>query len=144
MVLAGQTIVAGQVPGERVATDIETIDSANVTTTETVVQTVVAPVISGRTYRVRWHGDLASSVAADIFFVKIREDTVAGNTLDFRRYRAHTTDNFPYSTEVEYTADATEDKTFVFTLVRSAGTGNGRLDATSTSPAYLYVNYIRG
>jgi hypothetical protein len=144
MPLAGETIIAGKVPGERVATDIETTDSTpGITTTEAVVHTVVAPVVNGRTYRVRWHGDLASSAAADVFFVKIREDSLTGNTLDFRRYYSPGANNFPYSTEVEYTADATEDKTFVLTLVRSSGSGSGRLDAGTLNPAFFYVDYIR-
>ncbi|MGH3735859.1 MAG: hypothetical protein ACRDT6_09600 [Micromonosporaceae bacterium] len=144
MPLAGETIIAGKIPGERIATDIRTANSAGVTTTETSVQSVVAPVVQGRIYRVRWHGDLASTVAADEFLVRIREDTVAGTALDFRRYRAHTTANFPYSTETEYTADATENKTFHLTLIRSAGTGTGRLNAAASAPAFLYVDYIRG
>jgi hypothetical protein len=104
---------------------------------------VVAPVVSGRIYKVRWFGDLASTVAADQLFVKIREDAVGGNILDWRRYRAHTTTNWPYDTEVEYTADATEDKTLVLTLVRESGTGTGRRDASATSKSYFTVDYIR-
>jgi hypothetical protein len=143
MPLAGETITAGKIPGEQVGIDIQTSDSGGVTTTETAVQTVVASVVAGRVYLVRWHGDLASTVAADIFFVKLREDSATGNTLDFRRYRANTTDNYPYNTEVEYTADATEDKTFALTLIRSAGTGTGRRDSTGVSPGRLVVTYVR-
>jgi hypothetical protein len=86
---------------------------------------------------------MASSVAADQVFVKIREDSVSGAILDWRRYRAHTTTNWPYRTEVEYEADATEDKTFVLTLDRESGTGTSRRDASATSPSYFYVDYIR-
>jgi hypothetical protein len=143
MPLAGETIIAGKIPGEQVGFDIETGDSSGVTTVETVVQTVVAPVVAGRIYRVTFYGDLASTVAADQFFTRIREDSVSGNVLDLRRYRAHATVNFPYRVEIEYTADATEDKTFVLTLIRESGTGTGRRDASATSPSYLYVDYIR-
>jgi hypothetical protein len=86
---------------------------------------------------------MASSVAADQVYVKIREDSVSGNVLDWRRYRAHATTNFPYRTEVEYEADATEDKTFVLTLDRESGSGVSRRDASATSPSYFYVDYIR-
>lgn len=145
MVLAGETLEAGRMPGERIATAIVTTDSANITTTETVVMTVAAPVVTGRIYRVRFAADLAGSVAGDQHFIKIREDSVSGGAINFRRYRVEDTDNFPWGPiEVEYTADATEDKTFVVTLVREAGTGNIRLDATTSNPAYLYVDYIRG
>jgi hypothetical protein len=130
--------------GELIDEDIKTSDSAGVTTTETVVHTLVAPVVAGRRYQLSWFGDLASSVAGDQFFVKIREDSVSGNTLDFRRYRANAAVNFPYYTETRYTADATEDKTWVLTLIRESGTGTGRLDAAATSPAFFRCNYLDG
>jgi hypothetical protein len=143
MPLAGATVTAGKLPGEQVGYDIETSNSSGITTTETTVQTVVAPVVAGRVYLIKWFADVKSTVAGDQLFVKIREDNASGTVLDFRRYRANANVNFPYRTEAEYTADATEDKTFVVTLVRESGTGTVSMAAAATSPAYLRAEYLR-
>jgi hypothetical protein len=146
MPAAGETIIAGKIPGERVATSTESADSANVTTTETTVQSVTAALVSGRTYRVRWAGRLSSSVATDTFVGRIREDNATGTELASWQ----TDSNLPATLglagviEAEYTAGATANKTFVLAIVRSAGSGNGRLEAAATRPAYLYVDYISG
>jgi hypothetical protein len=145
MALAGETIIAAKVPGERIATAIETANSGNVTTTETVIMTVVAPVVISRIYRVTFWGLIDTSVANDRVRVRIREDSVTGNTLQISSNvltDAVIAEASP--TEAEYTADATEDKTFVATLLRVSGSGNEILAAASTNPAYLYVDYIRG
>jgi hypothetical protein len=143
-VLAGQTIVAGKVPGERIATAKATSSSGSIGTTETVVQTIVAPVVAGRIYKITWDGRAESSVNGDDLAYKIREDSVSGTTLQdvaadvaiaTRTWRAHI--------EAEYTADVTEDKTFVATLDRIAGSGNVTMFATSTQPCFLYCDYIR-
>jgi hypothetical protein len=145
MPAAGETIIAGRVPGERIATDIEISNSGNITTTETQVQSVTAPVVIGRTYKVTWSVRVNSSVAADDITLRVREDTVSGNILVTETLDLDVVNREPRLVlEVEYTADATEDKTFSATLVRTAGSGNVILNAASTVPAYLYVDYIRG
>lgn len=145
MPAAGETIIAGRIPGERIATSIETSNSANITTTETEVQTVTAAVVTGRTYRVRWSVRVSSSVAADDITLRIREDSLTGTILQSETMDVNVSNREPRVTlEAEYTADATEDKVFSATLVRTAGTGNVILNAATTVPTYLYVDYIRG
>jgi hypothetical protein len=147
MVAAGETIIAGKVPGERIATDSGSADSSNFTNAaEVVVQSVTAPVVIGRTYRVVFHGSFASSIAADTLFVRIREDSLTGTQLQSTAFEITTTTavGWKLTLEAEYTADATEDKIFTLTAIRAGGSGNCRLEAGSDHPAYLYVDYIRG
>ena len=145
MALAGDTIIAGKIPGERVGGTKATASSAAITTTETVVITAVAPVVVGRRYKVVADFGFAVSVVTDSFLARIREDTVAGVEIQGRRVHAPSTVS-PHNGhfETEYTADATEDKTFVLTLVRTAGTGTITMAASATSPAFLHVDYIDG
>ncbi len=145
MPLAGETIIAGKIPGERIATAISTTNSAAVTTTETVVMTVISPVIIGRIYRVRGHIGFDTSVAGDVQINRIREDSLAGNQLTARRfYHPTTAGSFTHDLEAEYTADATESKTFVFTIIRESGTGSLIMVNAANAPSYFYVDYIRG
>jgi hypothetical protein len=145
MPLAGETIVAGKIPGERIATTPFTSDSSSTSgTTELSVGTVVAPVVAGRVYRVRYAGEFSGSVANDDVTVKIREDLVSGTILNRNQIDNPVTNVFPYLVlEAEYTADATEDKTFHLTLVRTTGTGVFQRRAAADKPGYLYVDYIR-
>jgi len=145
MVLAGETIIAGKVPGERIAGTKVTASSGAITTTETVVITVVAPTVVGRRYKIVADFGFAVSVVTDSFLARIREDTVAGVELQGRRIAApNTVSPWTGHFETEYTADATEDKTLVLTLVRTAGTGTITMAASGTSPAFLHVDYLDG
>lgn len=146
---AGQQLVAGRVPGERIATTISTAASSNVTTTETKIDTVVASLVSGRIYRITWDTGLLSSVAGDSGFVRIREDDgITGTQLQLMRINIANTggsgSRWPARIEAEYTAASTGSKTFSATLIRATGTGNVTTQAAATYPAYLYVDYIRG
>lgn len=150
MPLAGESIIAGQVPGERIATDIVTADSSTFTTTETSVQSVTAALVSGRIYRVRWCVHWGSSVEGDRVQIRIREDSGTSGTIlqEFtgESTAAHGGSSLgEYDTpEAEYTAVSTGNKTFSGTMVRSSGTGNVQLEGASTRPNYMYVDYIRG
>ena len=142
---AGQIAEAGRIPGERIATTVETSDSTTFTTAETQVSSVTAPVVSGRIYRVRFAGGWATTVAGDFISVRIREDSSSGNILLLRVVDVFRTGSFTAAPtlEVEYTADATEDKVFVLTAQRLTGSGTIALDAAASGPAYLYVDFIR-
>lgn len=146
---AGETIIAGKVPGERIATNIVTADSGTFTTTETQVQSVTAALVTGRIYRVRWWVHYGSSVSGDRVTFRIREDNVSGNTL--QEVAANGGANHGASSvgdmmevEVEFTAVSTGNKTFSATMVRASGTGNVQLEGATTRPNYLYVEYVRG
>jgi hypothetical protein len=143
MPAAGETIIAGRIPGERIATSIVTTNSGSVTS-EVVIDTVVAPVVAGRTYRVRWIADVQSTVTDNVVRCRIREDSLTGNVLQLINVRCTSGRDIGFIIEGEYTADATEDKTFAGTAFRQDGVGTIALNANANEPAYLYVDYLRG
>ncbi|HEX6579222.1 MAG TPA: hypothetical protein VF082_12730 [Jiangellaceae bacterium] len=141
---AGDQLVAGRIPGERINTAIRTAGSASVTTTETIIDTVTAALVSGRTYRITWDFAFTISVATDQHFARIREDNTTGTQLQgFRIAPGATASSYPCHKEAEYTAVSTGNKTFVGTFVRTSGTGNVSSLGAATNPQYLYVDYIR-
>jgi hypothetical protein len=143
---AGQLLVAGRIPGERIATTVVTADSAGFTTTEVVVATVTAPLVSGRTYRLRAVPKWESDVADDRINARLREDSVTGTIMQSDNVRILVVSSLGWGgvLEVEYTATATADKTFVLTGQRAGGTGTCKLGAGATRPVYLYVEYLSG
>lgn len=144
---AGQLLEAGRIPGERIATDIEVADSSTFTA-ETVIMSVTAPLVDGRTYGVWALFRLKSSVDNDDVTGRIRQDSVSGGTLQ--------EDGMELSHDLqgtrgqgmvlygEYTASATANKTFVLTGERAAGTGNISMEASANKPSYLFVEYVSG
>lgn len=144
---AGQLLEAGRIPGERIATEIETSASSTASdSTEVLVQSVTAPVVSGRTYRVSFRGPITGSASGNIALGRIREDNTSGTELQNggRIETATSSGAYPLNLEAEYTAGSTGDKTFVVTLARVGGSGTVNVDGASTRPAYLYVDYISG
>jgi hypothetical protein len=146
MTAAGETIVAGRIPGERVATEIITADSATFTDTAVERASVTAPVVAGRTYRVVFHGSWASTVAGDTLFVRLREDSTTGTQLNLSAFTIDSTTaaGWRQHLEGEYTADATEDKEFIISVNRVGGSGTCRLEAGDDHPTLFYVEYVRG
>lgn len=142
----GFQLTAGRIPGEQIAITTNVTDSGTWTTTETVADSVTAPLVSGRTYRIRWSGGLVSTVAADIVLVRMREDNVTGTLINERNVYISSTSTAGngFTMEGRYTAVATADKTFVVSGIRNGGTGTQHADATGTRPRYLYVDYISG
>ena len=143
---AGFQLVAGRIPGERVATSILTSDSSGFTTTETTIQSVTGvPVVSGRTYRVRAHFTLQSTNAGDVATVRIRADNTSGALVQSGITDGLVTGSLgPRITiEGEFVATTTESKTFVLTGVRLSGSGTINRDASASNPSYLYVDFIR-
>jgi hypothetical protein len=145
MVLAGATAIAGKVPGQRIATMTpRTSNSAAIGTTETVIDTVVAPVVAGRIYKVTWDGRVNASNAGNDYTASIREDSVSGTILQSVAQDIPIINRTPRERlEVEYEADATEDKTFVLTLDLVAGTGTVTGTGAATQKVNFYVDYIR-
>ena len=143
---AGSRAEAGRIPGERIATTVVTSDSSTFTTSETLVVSVTASVVSGRTYRVRFIGRWGTSVLNDWVRARLREDDATGTLLNFSAVELFTVSssgNQLMPIEAEFTSSSTASKTFVVTGQRIGGTGNVRLDAESAGPAYLYVDFIR-
>jgi len=137
----------GTTSGGRAATTVRTSDSSGVTTTETVIDSVTAYLISGSIYRVRWVAAVNSTVSADTAFIRIREDNLAGDQLQLERVPMALTGGsgtrYPAHIEAEFTADATGNKTFVSTLIRASGSGTVNVAGASNFPVYLYVDYVR-
>ena len=149
----GDAIVLGKLApyerlysGQRVATDIETSDSTPWGgAAEVVVQSVTGVLRDNATYRIHWYANIQGSVAGDVFFYRIREDSVSGTVLSLRAQRIHQAGgNTPYQDEVEYTATADGSKTFAIAAIRSTGTGLGTRIGSTSSRCYLYIDYIRG
>lgn len=146
-VLAGETIIAGKIPGERIATTVETSTSGGIGATDTVVSTVTAALVSGRIYRVTFDYayQVSTNASTDHWFLRIREDNLTGTQLQGRRVHSSTNASaMPDHTEVEYTAASTGNKTFVVTVIRTGGAGLFNMFALADQPAYFYVDYIRG
>jgi hypothetical protein len=139
-------LVAGRIPGERIATTVVTADSAGFTTAEVSVASVTAPLVSGRTYRLRAVPKWESDVANDRINARLRQDTVTGTIMQSDNVRIHVVSNLGWGgvMEVEYTAVDTANKTFVLTGQQAAGTGTCVLGAGATRPVYLYVDYVSG
>lgn len=147
MALAGETAVAGKIPGERIATEITTSDSATFTTTETEVMTVTAPVVSGRTYAVWFIARWGSDTTGDRVLARLREDDANGTLLGIGQVEIGDFTSAlgfgPIVIYAEYTATATGDKTFSGTGDLNAGSGPCWMDAVSGAPAFMFVDYIR-
>lgn len=142
---AGQKLVAGRIPGERIATTVRTVNVGTFTA-ETSIDTVTAALVTGRIYVIRWAGALFSSVADGSARGRIREDSLVGTQLQLRQIVTNTiaSQAFPLAMEVEFTAVSTGNKTFAATCQRQTGTGNITCTAASDTPTYFYVDYVRG
>lgn len=140
---AGQIVRASDV-NRRIATTVETTDSATFTTTETAIASVTAALVSGRTYRVRIVTRIGTTVANDAVIVRLREDSTAGTEMASGRLGSLDTGvaGNLIVFEAEYTAAATANKTFVASAVRSSGTGTYHREAGTNRPTYLYVDYV--
>jgi hypothetical protein len=144
---AGQQLVAGRIPGERIATTEAVADSADFDDTpEAVLMSVDVDVVNGRTYRPRFFGKIASTAAADLVTIRLREDNLTGSIRAHGIVQVLTTSSFgyPIMLEFEFDATGTSTKTFVITGQRLAGSGQCRLEASTSGPAYLYADYISG
>lgn len=143
--VAGQAVQAGRVP-DQLARTTATAD-VTFTTTETVCMTVTAYLIAGRTYRVRFAGAW-NSTATDRIITAIREDSVSGAGLVRRqvhmRISVTAAEGRPDAMETEFVAESSGDKTFVVSAFRNAGAGTCNLEAASTRPCFLAVDYVRG
>ncbi len=144
---AGQQLVAGRIPGEIIGSpDIVTADSANFTTTETVVQDITVSLVSGRTYQVWWQSKWMGDVAGDRVLARLREDNVSGTEMQVGQLVLETASSQygPMMMTAFYTAVATGSKTFVGCGDRNAGTGNIHLEASATNPCLMWVEYVSG
>lgn len=146
MAAAGDPILASDI-NTRVgtATPVTADGTATSGTTESLAGiSVTANLVSGRRYRVTLRMNVRASVAADVYFARIRQDNVSGTQIDQWQTYCNSTSSvgFPSQPTGEYTASATAAKTFVATLTRVAGTGTGQLAAAADRPATMVVDLI--
>lgn len=132
---------------QRIATTIVSSDSSAFTA-ETVVMTIVAPLVIGRRYAIWAFPKFASTVDNDDVQANLRQDNVSGTTLqvDLRELTADNQEGVgqTFTLYAEYTATATGNKTFVVTGQRNAGTGDIRLESNTGRESYAFVEYISG
>lgn len=144
---AGQQLVAGRIPGEEIARTEATADSSNFTTTETTVISVVAPVVAGRTYKIVFSGHGSSSVGTDVVIFRLRDTNSVGveRQSDIVEVNGSTTLGQSSYMERSLAVTTTENRTWVVAGVRGVGgSGNCRLEAATSRPAYLRVVYESG
>lgn len=145
---AGQEVVAGRIPGESIGTpSSRTSNVGTFTTTETEIDTITVPVVSGRTYRIVLDAQVQSSVADGGVRGRIREDSVpAGTQLALRHAPTNAIANqsFLLRIEARYVAVSTANKTFKASAIRQAGTGNITAVASADAPTLFYVEYVSG
>lgn len=117
-------------------------NSPNVTGTETIVDTLVVPVVSGQSYRIVWDGATASSNASGHSQIRIRAgSTTAGVQLrDVNIVTTHGSGfQHPAHLEAVWTSAITGNQSFVATLARPTGTGNQICAAGSTNMTVFYA-----
>ncbi len=120
-----------------------TSDSSGFTNAaETPIQSLTVPVVIGRTYKIWWSAHWASSVDDDKIRWFIRPDTISGAPLNSGYAWAFAIGGNLGNTQTvvaKYTADATEDKTFILSAIRIEGSGTCRADAASDRPCLAWV-----
>ncbi|KLL11574.1 hypothetical protein FrCorBMG51_11095 [Protofrankia coriariae] len=142
MVLAGERARASDVRHE-IAVGTATTNSSTFTTTETVLLSVSADLIGGRTYAIEAWLELLPSVSADKCDLRIRENNVTGAVVRSARVSLDTAASSEHvSFYGRYTAAETGAKTLVLTGQRGAGSGNIQRISGPTFPGYLIVNQV--
>jgi len=121
------------------ASAVDTASSGSITTTETVTDTLVTSLVAGSIYRVEIRLLISSTTAADDAIVRLREDSLTGTQIDGYRTDLAVVSPVVYPEPLcaYYTAVSTGAKTFVATLIRSAGGGNLVRAAGATAPSVL-------
>jgi hypothetical protein len=141
VVAAGGRIYATDV-NRRVGTTTATSNgTATSGTTELVVDTVTASVVSGRRYRIKATFPHQHSVANDRFFLLIREGTTTGGTqLTYNTTFGHTTGQADVLIiETDWTASSTGSQSFCVCARRTVGTGTLTPVGAATQPRSLIV-----
>lgn len=137
---AGERITADKLSTYAGEPVIRETNTGGFTTTETVVDTLVVPVVSGRRYKIVWDGEYQSSVAGDLVRGQLREDSVSGTAIQLRQTNCSiVTQAFPIRLEAFWTASSTGNKTFVATGDRISGGGTITGIAVAGSPTNFYA-----
>jgi hypothetical protein len=112
--------------------------SATSGTTELIVDTVVASLVSGRRYKIEWVLSFSGSVDNDIFFLLLRAGTTTSDTqLKFNSVEIG--NQFAAVLVAYFTAGSTGNQTFIGTARRSSGTGTLTAAGAANNPRYITV-----
>jgi hypothetical protein len=141
VVAAGGRIYATDINRRVGTTTATTNGTATSSTTELVVDTVTASVVSGRRYRIKSTFPHQHSVANDRFFLLLREGTTtAGTQLTYNTTFGHTTAQVDVLTvETDWTASSTGSQSFCICARRTVGTGTLTPVGAATQPRSLIV-----
>lgn len=136
----GPVLFSGQQVGE------PSIRTSNVGpfTLETQIDTVTVVLPIPGVYRVILDAQVQSSVADGGVRSRIRQDSSSGTQIQLRHTPTNAIANQSFLVRMEgrYIASAREEKTFVATALRQAGTGNITATASADVPTYFYVEYV--
>jgi hypothetical protein len=134
---------------QRTFTSTRTSNSSGFSS-EAIIQTISAvPVVSGRTYRLRWITDVASTAATtsniEVARWRIRETNLAGTSIQLAHTILVMTGNdFPGVVETEWVAPSTGTRTFVGTCHRHLGSGTFTCNANANEPSIFTVDQVIG
>jgi len=127
----------------RIARTIRDTNSSSFTA-ETVINSVTASLVAGKTYAIKWKTNGSSTVAGDRARFRIRETNVSGTQRDLANLTCDAaTVDYPVTLYDEYTAVSTGSKTFVGTCQLQAGAGNISVNANANQRHFLTVDYIQ-
>lgn len=125
----------------QIARAVRDSNSSGFSTTETSINTVTATLVDGADYLITWSADVASSAAADVARVRIRENSGTGGTqLNLgHAYVPTPARDYGFYLEAEYTATSSGSKTFSATAQRVVGTGTLSCNANANEPHFLRI-----
>jgi hypothetical protein len=132
----------------KVTTTTVSADTSTYTTTEALLATFSATLVSGRGYAVE--ADLAvvasavASPSAEVSLVRLREDNLTGSQLaQVNVYLVSTSSaGFPTRLYAEYTAVSSGSKTFAITGVRNGGANSHKLHGAAGAKGWLRVRQL--
>lgn len=140
---AGQRLVAGRIPGERIATEKLTTNSSAFSATFIDVASITASLKIDRIYKIVFDSGLDTDTNG-VVRLQMHEDTSSGTRIQIRDPIVDTGGTTcPGRLETEYQAVASGSKTFVVRARMESGGGSANIEANSQFPAFLYVDYIR-
>lgn len=143
---AGDIVTADDLADE-IGQGTLTSNSANITTTETVVISTSTTLVAGRRYAVELHAKIGASVAAQSVILWVRAgSTISGTELANGQAYVHTTSSVGFGPSVlrgEHTAVSSGSQSFVGSIQRNGGSGNVFIVASATAPARLIVTEIK-
>ena len=146
-VFAGGIIYAAdvnQAANRRIGTTTRTSTGGTTSgTTELQVDTVTGTIVNGQLYRIRWQCMFTATVAADRFFLILREGSGLGGTqLAFTTIVVDVsgTPTESKTLECDYTAAASGSQTWTASLRRNSGTGTMTAAGTTGGPSSLTVD----